>query len=145
LAEKLRSRRVIRNIGQSAIPAQTAPILAPVSAPEPVPEPAKPANLVSMPSPAAAAPSLPDDDERLTRDELIRARNTAQNALARIRGEYERHSVMTESQRKAIHEERDRLLADLAQAKKEAEDKSEQAEFEKSVTSKSAERLNKAV
>src|ERR1700744_5937704 len=52
---------------------------------------------------------------------------------------------MTESQRKAHFEERDRLQTELARARKESEDKAEQAEFEKSVTAKSSDRLNKAI
>ena len=44
----------------------------------------KPVNLVSMPAPMPL--STPEDDERLTREEIIRARNAAQNALATSAG-----------------------------------------------------------
>ena len=52
--------------------------------------------------------------------------------------------VNSDAQRKSNAEERERLQTETDRAKKEAQDKAEQVEFEKSVTAKSTERFNKA-
>ncbi|HYR57291.1 MAG TPA: hypothetical protein VEO95_01630, partial [Chthoniobacteraceae bacterium] len=170
LAEKLKSRRATRNIVPGQVAATDMKAAAEAKAKqvreskagetkfksgiEPRPAPAaEPATAASSPAPAATAAPTPaaaaadaaaaptGDDDMLTRDELIRARDTARLGAARVKGEYERQLASLGQERKAIAEERDRLFAELAKAQKEIEDKRDQAEFEKSVAAKSGENL----
>ncbi|MGB8169866.1 MAG: hypothetical protein WCF18_20355, partial [Chthoniobacteraceae bacterium] len=158
LAEKLKSRRAVRNI----VPGQTATTAAAEAKPKPTRDPAfrsgiEPAPKPAAPKSAAAAPPVPTppvppaedpalaaptgDDESLSREELLRARDAARLAAARVKGEYERQLATAFQERKAIAEDRERVFAELAKAQKEIEDRADQAEFEKSVAAKSSENL----
>jgi chromosome segregation ATPase len=154
LAEKLKSRRAVRNIipgqaaGEKKSPPASPPAPAPASRPprtaatRPAPAPAP----IPDPAPVPAATELelpfapnPEDDEKLTRQELIRSRDAAKLQAARVKGEYERQLTTLAQERKALAEERDKATAELARASQELHDKLEQIAFEKTVAAKTSE------
>ncbi len=171
LAEKLKSRRAVRNIvpGQAGTAEMKAAADAKTksgretrlkSGIEPVPKKPTEGSTPAVPLAPATAPLRPPaagvpvatpepslelssaaDDENATRDDLIKARDAARLAAARVKGDYERQLAAALQDRKILAEERDRVAAELAKARKEVEDKLEQVEFEKSVASRSGENL----
>lgn len=137
LAERLRSRRAVRNIIPGSPGSDTpAPIPAPASTSAPIAPPSKPPELI-VPTSSA------EEDEKMSKEEALKARDQIRNQLVRIKGEFERHLAAGEQQRKALADEREKVLVDLVQTKKELDDKIEQIDFEKSVASKSTENLSK--
>lgn len=152
LSDKLKSKRPVRNIvplkpeppGEAAAPElKPAQSEAPAAPPVPIP----PAATKATPPTDASLPAAPapEDDDRLSREEILRARDVAHRSLLRVKGESERALAAARDERKAIADERDRIAAELERAKKEIHDKIEQAEFEKSVAARSAESLQKLV
>ncbi len=141
LSEKLRTRRAVRNI----IPGGAVP-----SAPSAEPPAA------ASPKPAASAPPIikalefnipalsPEEDQRMTKEEILRDRDNLRNLISRAKGEFERQLAVSDQQRKILADEREKVLLGLARAKKEIDDRDEQVVFEKSVAVKSAENLSKA-
>ncbi len=143
LAQKLRSRRTSRNIipGSPAdtqnAPCVTAPYTAaPAPSASAVPAAPRPPEIVI---PAANA----EEDERMSKEDALKARDTLRSTLARIKGEYERVLSAGEVQRRGLIDEREKMVVELVQAKREIEDKDEQVDFEKSVAAKSTENLSK--
>ena len=161
LAEKVRARRtpLTPPAPDAAERSGTPPPVAATPASEPV-----------KIKPPAVAPAIPDtkivasegalalslettgttlnsslqDDEKLSREELLRSRDAMRAQLARTKGEFERQIAAVAHERKNIAEERERLVAEMVRAKADADDRIEQIEFEKSVAARTAENLAKA-
>ena len=156
LAAKVRDRRAVRNIlpGQ----AEAGGPAAPAPAPAPAANPARPAPVIpdmrivatdgaialSANTGGTTLNSPIQDDDKLSREELLRSREAMRAQLARSRGEFERQLAVSAQEKKHIAEERERLVAEMVRFKAQADDKVEQIAFEKSVASKSAENLAKA-
>jgi chromosome segregation ATPase len=137
LAERLRSRRAVRNIIPGGPGSDTtAPIPAPGATTASIAPPSKPPELI-VPTSSA------EEDEKMSKEEALKARDQIRNQLVRIKGEFERHLAAGEQQRKVLADEREKVLVDLVQTKKELDDKIDQIDFEKSVASKSTENLSK--
>ena len=135
LSEKLRSRRAVRNIipGSPADTQSAAPAAPPPPAAAPMPKPPE----INIPAPN------PEEDERMSKEDALKARDILRGIVARLKGEYERQLAAGEQQRKALLDEREKIVVELVRAKKESDDKSEQVEFEKSVAAKSSDNLAK--
>ena len=160
LTEKIKTKRSTRNI-VPVKPDLAAPELKlftpepappePTPAPAPVvePAPAQPAKMKQIVAPAidvsGSVSTTTEDDDRLTREEILRARDQANRSLLRVKGEYERALSTARDERKALAEERDRVIGELDRAKKEVQDKLDQVAFEKSVVSKSNDNIQKLV
>ncbi len=133
LAERLRSRRAVRNIIPGGPDSDTP---SPIPAPAHVAPPTKPPELIVPTSNA-------EEDQQMSKEEALKARDQIRNQLVRVKGEFERHLAAGEQQRRALADEREKVLVELVQTKKELDDKLEQIDFEKSVASKSTDNLSK--
>ena len=164
LAERLRGQRTIRNIVPDIEEACCVPhpAPAPVSAPKVLRD--------APPAPPAVAPAIPDmrivaddgalalslntggttlnsplqDDDKPSREELLRSREAMRAQLARMKGEFGRQLAAAAQERQKIVGERERFVAEMMRAKAAADDRIEQIAFEKSVAAKTAENLTKA-
>lgn len=145
LAEKLRSRRAVRNI----IPGSPAdPHAQPPTTPQPQPQtigPQPPPIAAPLPKPTdiPIPASNAEEDAKMTKEDAIKARDVMRGLVARLKGEYERQLAAAEQQRKALLEEREKVIVELIRTKKDSDDKNEQVEFEKSVATKSVDSLAK--
>ncbi len=83
------------------------------------------------------------DDPRLSREEILRAREAAVLQLARVRGEYERQIALLHQERKTAFDHRDRAVCELEFQRKEIEEKLDQLEFDKSLVSKASEKTTR--
>ena len=138
LAEKLRSRRAVRNIIPGS-PADTQ-AAATVHLRHRTRQPAAPLpKPVEIAIPAANA----EEDGKMTKEDALKARDVMRGLVARMKGEYERQLAASDQQRKVLLDEREKVVVELVRAKKESDDKNEQVEFEKSVAAKSTENLAK--
>ncbi|HSI11520.1 MAG TPA: hypothetical protein VK961_05725, partial [Chthoniobacter sp.] len=137
LAEKLRSRRAVRNI----IPGSPADTQAQSPAGSPLPPPA--AAPLPKPPEIPIPPTNAEEDEKMTKEDAIKARDVMRSLVARMKGEYERQLAAADQQRKSLLDEREKVIVELVRAKKDSDDKNEQVEFEKSVAAKSADNLAK--
>ena len=140
LAETLRSRRAARNlIPGSNEPARKAAIGESGTGSQDEDAPPCGAN-----PDGEAAPNSPlIDDETLTHEELIRARDAMRAQLRRARGEQERQLTVFAQERQKTTEERQRFVAEMLRLKKEADEKDGQVQFEKEVAAKNADTLAK--
>ncbi|MCE9610019.1 MAG: hypothetical protein K8R23_07395 [Chthoniobacter sp.] len=154
LAEKLRNRRAARNIvpGLGEITGTPEPA-------EDVPPQAPEGAAASMPAVAAQAAELPPvisaadsdaalhspllDDEKLTREELLRARDAMRAQLRRAKGEHERQVKIFAQERQRAVEERQRFVSEMMRLKKEADDAAGQISFQKEVAAKASDSLAK--
>ena len=167
LGEKLRNHRTVRDVnpGRIHISGTPHPVPpAPVSeAPVVKEEPATPAAEVRSVAPAVirdmrvyaadgtialsamtAVTTLNfplQDDDKLSREELLRSREAMRAQLARAKGEFERQLAAMAQERKNLAEERARFVAEMMRARADADDRIEQIEFERSVAAKTAENL----
>ena len=91
------------------------------------------------------APNPPrHDDEKLSREELLRSREALRAQLARTKSEFARQLAVAWEERQRVGLERERFIAEMMRANAVAAERGEQIAFEKSVAAKSAENLIKA-
>ena len=92
-----------------------------------------------------AAPNAPrSDDEKRSREELLRSRDALRAQLARTKSEFARQLSVAWEERQRIGVERERFIAEMMRANAVAAERGEQMAFEKSVAAKCAENLIKA-
>ena len=140
LAETFRNRRVARNpilgFGE-ATDSRATP------SPEAAENGSEPGSAAAELA-AGAAPNSPlPDDEKLTREELLRTRDAMRAQFRRVRGEHERQLALFAQERQKTNGERQRFVAEMVRLKKEADDKEGQIRFEKEVAAKTADTLAK--
>lgn len=84
------------------------------------------------------------DDEKLSREELLRSREALRTQLARTKSEFARQLAVAWEERQRIGVERERFIAEMMRANAVAAERGEQIAFEKSVASKCSENLTKS-
>lgn len=166
LAERLRGLRDARKLNPGPVETKGIPFL--VAPPAPAPKnpagesaavekpaaPREPAPEASIPAQAAPTPSAattgteasppPYDDGTLSREDLLRARETLRVQLARTKSEFARQLAVAWDERQKMGAERERFIAEMMRANKVAAERGEQIDFEKSAAAKRAEILAKA-
>jgi len=154
LAEKLRNRRAARNIipGLSELTGAPQPLgAAPQRAPEEAAARAPVAAAETGERPPVLSPADSDgmlnspllDDEKLTREELLRARDAMRAQLRRAKGEHERQVKIFAQERQQAVEERQRFVSEMMRLKKETDDAASQISFQKEVAAKASDSLAK--
>ena len=87
----------------------------------------------------------PYDDDKLSREELLRAREALRAQLARTKSEFARQLAAAWQERQKIGVERERFVAEMMRANAVAAERGEQIAFEKRVAAKIAENLTNSL
>ncbi len=85
------------------------------------------------------------DDPRLSRDEILRARDAAILQVARVRGDFERQIVLLQQERSSALEHRDKAFAELERQRKLVAEQMDKVAFDKTVLTKTTEKSAKEV